>query len=313
MPTDSNGNYSLPTGYLATTGATIVVSQHNPILEDIQAALTARLCANGATPVTAPLKFPDGAAAAPALTFSSSTNSGLYKSANGIGVAIGGVKVAEFTSGGVASGARYLGEIFDYVLSTAPALCVFPVGQTLSRSGFPDLWALAQTEIAGGNTFFNSGNGSTTFGIGDLRGRVTAAKDNMGGSAASRLTGTSMSPDGNTIGATGGAQTHALTVAQHATLTSTNGSVSLTASVTSTNWIAGNSNDSTAINTPTGSGGSGGTVAIGAGFGVNKQTSSGTATGSVSVTSTGTGGATGAAHPNTQPTMIVNKAMFAGA
>jgi hypothetical protein len=35
---------------------------------------------------------------------------------------------------------------------------------------------------------------------------VTAGKDDMGGSAASRLTGTSMSPNGTTLGASGGLQ-----------------------------------------------------------------------------------------------------------
>lgn len=48
----------------------------------------------------------------------------------------------------------------------------------------------------------------------DLRGRVPAGDDNMGGSAASRLTGTVMTPDGNTLGGTGGTQTHTLTSAQ---------------------------------------------------------------------------------------------------
>ena len=38
--------------------------------------------------------------------------------------------------------------------------------------------------------------------------------DGMGGSAASRLTSTTMSPDGNTLGATGGTQTHTLITAE---------------------------------------------------------------------------------------------------
>lgn len=52
MPTDSNGNYSLPDGYLAVTGQTILPSQHNPPLEDIAAALTARVMRNGSAPMT---------------------------------------------------------------------------------------------------------------------------------------------------------------------------------------------------------------------------------------------------------------------
>lgn len=44
----------------------------------------------------------------------------------------------------------------------------------------------------------------------DKRGRASVGKDNMGGSAAGRVTSTTMSPDGNTLGAVGGTQTHTL-------------------------------------------------------------------------------------------------------
>lgn len=53
----------------------------------------------------------------------------------------------------------------------------------------------------------------------DKRGRISAGKDDMGGSAASRLTSTTMTPDGVTLGASGGAQTHTLTTAELATHT----------------------------------------------------------------------------------------------
>jgi microcystin-dependent protein len=46
-----------------------------------------------------------------------------------------------------------------------------------------------------------------------MRGRVAAGKDDMGGTAASRLTSTVLSAS-NTLGATGGTQTHTLTEAQ---------------------------------------------------------------------------------------------------
>ncbi len=44
----------------------------------------------------------------------------------------------------------------------------------------------------------------------DKRGRVSAGKDDIGGTAASRLTGTTMTPNGTTLGAAGGTQTHTL-------------------------------------------------------------------------------------------------------
>lgn len=60
---------------------------------------------------------------------------------------------------------------------------------------------------------FGAGNGSTTFNVPDLRGYVVAGRDNMGGTAAARLTTTyfgANSPDAQ--GATGGAQSN--TIAQ---------------------------------------------------------------------------------------------------
>lgn len=48
MPTDSEGNYSLPDGSLVTTGTTATAASQNTPNEDIAAALTARLMANGA-------------------------------------------------------------------------------------------------------------------------------------------------------------------------------------------------------------------------------------------------------------------------
>lgn len=57
MPTDSNGNYSLPAGYEAVTGETIEAAQHNEPLEDIAAGMTARVMRNGTAPMTANLNM----------------------------------------------------------------------------------------------------------------------------------------------------------------------------------------------------------------------------------------------------------------
>jgi microcystin-dependent protein len=76
---------------------------------------------------------------------------------------------------------------------------------------------------------YGVGDGSTTFNVPDLRGRVVAGRDDMGGTAASRLTGTTMSPGGTALGATGGEQTHTLVTSEmpshtHALQIPTNGS-----------------------------------------------------------------------------------------
>jgi microcystin-dependent protein len=57
------------------------------------------------------------------------------------------------------------------------------------------------------------GDGSSTFGLPDMRGRTVAGQDNLGGSAASRLTST-YGPNGSLLGAAGGAQSHTLTTAE---------------------------------------------------------------------------------------------------
>ena len=100
-----------------------------------------------------------------------------------------------------------VGVCMPYGGSSAPANWVLAFGQSLDRTTFSAAFAVF-------GTTYGSGDGSTTFNLPDLRGRVAAGVDNMGGSAASRLTSTTMSPNGNTAGATGGSQTHTLTDAE---------------------------------------------------------------------------------------------------
>lgn len=61
---------------------------------------------------------------------------------------------------------------------------------------------------------FGNGNGSTTFNLPDLRGYVPAGRDNMGGSAAGRLTSASKPGGWDYLGATGGVDALTLSTAQ---------------------------------------------------------------------------------------------------
>lgn len=65
-------------------------------------------------------------------------------------------------------------------------------------------------------TFFpyGNGNGSTTFNVPDFRGYAVAGRDNMGGTVASRLTATYFNTAG--LGATGGLQSHTMTISEMA-------------------------------------------------------------------------------------------------
>lgn len=289
MPSDSNGNYSLPDGYLAETGQTILASQHNPPLEDLAESMTQRVMASGAKPMTGPLKASDGTASAPSLTFNSGQTTGLYKTANGLGFAVGGVQVAELISGGFKKGGKFIGEVFDWTGTTAPALCVLPYGQTLSRTTYADLWAFAQTEIAAGNAFYNNGNGSTTFGIGDLRGRVRAGKDNMGGAAASRMGATYFGADATVIGNVGGLETNNVILTHNHAITDPGH--------THTGTVDGGG-------VATGSIAARGTTAVQA-IPVNLNSNT------TGITINNAGSAS--AHNIVQPTIILNCALFAGA
>jgi microcystin-dependent protein len=79
-------------------------------------------------------------------------------------------------------------------------------GQAVSRTTYAALFAII-------GTTFGAGDGSTTFNLPDMRGRVAAGKDNMGGVAANRLTTAAGGVDGATLGSTGGTQTFTLTTA----------------------------------------------------------------------------------------------------
>jgi hypothetical protein len=101
LPSDSNGNYALPAGYLAVGGDTILPSQHNPPLEDVAAGLTARLMRSGAGGMTGQLKATDGAVGAPSYTFGTALTTGFYKTTGGVGLSIGGALAAEFGPSGL--------------------------------------------------------------------------------------------------------------------------------------------------------------------------------------------------------------------
>jgi microcystin-dependent protein len=91
------------------------------------------------------------------------------------------------------------GVVLPFAGSTAPAGWLLCFGQAISRTNFVGLFTVL-------GTTYGAGDGSTTFNLPDMRGRIAAGADNMGGTAASRLTATAMTPDGQTLGATGGFQ-----------------------------------------------------------------------------------------------------------
>jgi microcystin-dependent protein len=102
-----------------------------------------------------------------------------------------------------------IGVIKAYAGTVAPANHLLTFGQCVSKTTYANLYSV----IGDAWTVADACTGGT-FGIPDLRGRVIAGVDAMGGSAANRLTATTLGGSGATFAATGGSETTTLTVAQ---------------------------------------------------------------------------------------------------
>jgi microcystin-dependent protein len=102
-----------------------------------------------------------------------------------------------------------LGGMMPYLNQSATPSSAFayPYGQAISRTTYATLFTLI-------GTAYGAGDGSTTFNVPDLRGRALFGLDNMGGSAANRITVAGGNFDGTVLGNTGGGQNQTLTQAQ---------------------------------------------------------------------------------------------------
>ena len=99
------------------------------------------------------------------------------------------------------------GSIMPFAGASAPTGYLLCDGAAISRTTYSALFAVS-------GTTYGVGDGASTFNIPDLRGRVIAGQDDMGGASANRLTGLSGGLDGDTLGASGGSESHLLTIAE---------------------------------------------------------------------------------------------------
>jgi Microcystin-dependent protein len=302
------------------SGNSITAAGHNQNFDDVATEITNSVAADGQTTMTGPLKAASGTANAPGITFASDPDSGLYRiGSNNVGAAVNGTKVLDIaTTGlGVTGTLAATGAISQNGFAllpvglgplpwsglTAPSGWVLAYGQTLSRTTYAALWTFAQTEIAGGNTLYGNGDGSTNFTIADMRGRLPAGKDNMGGSAASRLgSGSGFSSGGalpTVLGAAAGLETHTNTLAQLPTGITSTGTVT-----TQTPNIVTADSQVTTISLSTG-----GATSVKLWAAANTVTVVGSINSTGTLTSNNT---SGAAHNNVQPTIITNYIIFAG-
>jgi microcystin-dependent protein len=258
--------------------------------------------------MTGPLKAASGSVGAPGVTFASDTDCGLYRiGGNNIGVAVNGAKVLDVATTGLtvtgdveATTVKQagfallpLGTVFPYAGLTAPDGYLLCYGQEVSRTTYADLYAVVADT-------YGAGDASTTFNLPDLRGRVVAGQDDMGGSSANRLTGLSGGVNGDTLAATGGSESHTLTTAQLASHqhTGTTGVESADHTHQATAAVqSGVTSDVTA-----------GAV-IGAG---NTTVTTGGRSAAHTHSFTSDAAGSGSAHNNVQPTIILNYIIFAG-
>jgi len=185
------------------------------------------------------------------------------------------------------------GIVLPYAGSSAPDFFLLCAGQAVSRTTYATLFAVI-------GTAFGAGDGFTTFSVPDLRGRVAAGKDDMGGSAASRLTGTTIGSGAATLGNVGGQETEAAGVSVSVS-GGINGVTQGSFPVSTVSFTMDGPDNQTAV-----TGGGGG--AAGASHVHNNVRSSGATEGQLAVTGSfnGSGGGATAAVTNVQPSIILN-------
>lgn len=261
MPRAPDGSYTLPNGTLVNTGDTILVSQHNPAMNDIASALGASLDRDGLGGMRASLNM---------------AGFRIYNCSPGVNPD-DVVTMAQLD----AVSAVPVGTVIDFAGSSVPSGWLICAGQSLNRTDYAALFAVI-------GTTYGSASG-TTFNLPDCRGRVSAGRDLDSGGLASRLT-TTMTPNGTTLGATGGTQTVALTTAQLAAHTHTG----------STSSAGDHAHQAMTGNSDLGDSGVGSSFVLDS---LGDTSTAGAHTHTISLDNAGSG----EAHLNVQPTILFNK------
>ena len=119
MPRDSSGNYILPLGNPVADDTIIESMWANPTMSDIANQLNNVLTRDGLLGPLAPVKFIDGVAVAPGITFLNAPGTGFYRDSTAIHLVWNGVKIATFSTDGLAS-YKFSGKLGYFVSITDP-------------------------------------------------------------------------------------------------------------------------------------------------------------------------------------------------
>lgn len=201
MPRDANGNTNPLPGTIVATGDTILPSQHNPMVNDVYAMMTQSLSRDGQGGMRAPL----------AMNGFPVRNMGPATQPNDA------VPLSQFQAG------TPVGSVVDFAGVTPPNTWMLCFGQTIEVNAYPEFVAacyvgnsLNATAGFGYRTTSQtdpSANRSTSgqyIVLPDLRGRVGAGKDDMGGAPSGRID--VLLGQQNIIGGTGGLSAYQLTI-----------------------------------------------------------------------------------------------------
>lgn len=270
MPDDINSNYSLPDGSKATTGQTVLASQHNIPLNDIASCMTDRLNRRGTGPMLANLPM------------------GGFKVT---GLAPGTADTDAATVAQV-SGTAPIGVVQDYSLSILPTGWLWCDGSVLlSTTQYP---ALRTALIADGFKYGQDGSGNPK--LPRCNGRTRVTRDDLGGTDAGVLS-TFYGAVARLLGGVLGTASHTLTAAQIAAHTHPVSGSAASAGAHRHDLIVSLSNSTGSNGTPASSNGI-------APFFAQPTEAAGEHSHSVSGTATANTG--GQAHPNAQPSIVFN-------
>jgi hypothetical protein len=129
---NSSGTHSLPSGNPVVSGTTISSTMFNNTMSDISTEITNSLDRSGRGAMTAALQCYAGSVSAPGLTFSSDTDTGLYRNAaNDVRMAAGGVYAQSWTASEVRTPQKFVGNdggVFTHGATNGDALTVTGAG-----------------------------------------------------------------------------------------------------------------------------------------------------------------------------------------